>query len=198
MNATSGQLAGSSGADGVSLRPLTSEGVRRIERWFDDPEVRRRLGVRSWIHRELRLISERPGTTFRGMAVLRSYGWVVLDATSVPVAFIGGDVYDRWVCYHGEGPNGPLLSDEDHRRAMGMGYVVDPGRWGHGFGRAAIRTVIGHSEVRDVETFFCGVEVDNEASKRCALAAGFHLLDPQPDFEGMLYLRHERDTPSSS
>jgi RimJ/RimL family protein N-acetyltransferase len=198
VSTTSARLARSSEGEGVLLRPLTSEGVRRIERWFDDPEVRRRLGARSWIHRELRLIAERPGTTFRGMAVLRSYGWVVLDATSVPVAFIGGDVYDRWVRYQGERLTGPLLSDEDRRRAMGLGYVVDPGRWGHGFGRAAICAVIGHSEVRDAETFFCGVEADNEASKRCALAAGFHLLDPQPDFEGMLYFRHERDAPSSS
>ena len=198
MNTKSARPTDSSRSDTVSLHPLTAERARSIERWFDDPEVRRWLGAPAWIHRELRLLVERPGTTFRGMAVLRSYGWVVLDGAAVPVAFIGGDVYDRWVRYQGDCPNGPLLSDEDRRRAMGLGYVVDPLRWGHRFGRSAISAVIGHSEVSDVETFFCGVDADNEASKRCALAAGFHLLDPQPDFEAMFYLRRERDAQSSS
>jgi RimJ/RimL family protein N-acetyltransferase len=193
---TGGQArpTGSSGAGAVSLHPITADGVRRIEHWFDDPEVRHRLGPRFWIHRELRLIAERPGTTFRGMAVLRSYGWVVLDDAAVAVAFIGGDVYDRWVRDLGNGPSGPLLADEDRRRAMGLGYVVDPLRRGHGFGRAAIAAVMGSTDVQDVETFFCGVDADNEASKRCAVAAGFRLIDAQPDFEGMLYFRRERNT----
>jgi RimJ/RimL family protein N-acetyltransferase len=182
----------------VSLRPLSAAGARCIEHWFDHPEVRHWLGDRSWIHRELRLIADRPGSTFRGKTVLRSYGWIVEDPAGTEVAFIGGDVYDRWVRYLGEGPNGALLSEADPRRAMGLGYVVDPARWRRGYGRAAIATVLRHADVADVEVFYCGIDAANHASRRCALAAGFHLIAPEPDFEGMLYYRRERGGHGSS
>src|SRR5215813_14682730 len=119
----------------VSLRPLTAAGAARIEGWFEHPEVRRRLGGPPWIHRELRLISERPSGVFRGKTVLRSYGWIAANDAGVPVAFIGGDVYDRWVRFWGDG----RLSDPDPRRSMALDYVVDPARWRQGFGRATIR-----------------------------------------------------------
>lgn len=184
--------AGSRVAVVSALVPLDSAGVRGIEQWFDHAEVQRWLGPRSWIRRELRLIGERPGTTFRGMPVLRSYGWLAIDHHADPVAFIGGDVHARWVRYHGEGLHGPVVSDEDPRRSMGLGYVVDPARWGQGYGRGAIRAVLGHPDVDDVEVFFCGIDVGNLASRRCALGAGFHLADPHPDHEGTLYYRRER------
>jgi RimJ/RimL family protein N-acetyltransferase len=177
------------------LCPLTAAGALQIEHWFDHPEVRHRLGGRFWIHRELRLLAERPGSTFRGKTVLRSHGWIALDQARTPVAFIGGDVYDRWVRYHGEGAHGALVSDEDSRRSMGLGYVVDPARWRRGYCRTAIAAVLGHADVADVEVFYCGIDADNHASQRCALAAGFHLVEPKPDFEAMLYYRHERGAP---
>jgi RimJ/RimL family protein N-acetyltransferase len=176
----------------VSLRPLAAAELPRIEHWFDHPEVQARLGGRFWIHRELRLIAQRPGSEFRGATVLRSYGWVGLDPAGAPVAFIGGDVCDRWVRYHGEGPDGPVLSDEDPRLTMGLGYVVDPARWRQGFGRAAIDAVLHHPDLCDVQTFSCGIDADNDASRRCARAAGFRLVDPQPDHEGMLFYRRDR------
>jgi RimJ/RimL family protein N-acetyltransferase len=178
----------------LSLHPLTAAAAHQIEHWFDHPEVQARLGGRFWIHRELRLIGQRPGDTFRGKTVLRSYGWIGQDRAHTPVAFIGGDVYDRWVHYHGEGPHGPVLSDEDPRITMGLGYVVDPSRWRHGYGRAAIEAVLHHPAVTDAQTFFCGIDADNHASRRCAEAAGFQLVDPHPDHEGMLYYRRERPT----
>jgi RimJ/RimL family protein N-acetyltransferase len=197
----------------LSLRPLTAVGARQIQHWFDHPEVQRRLGGRGWIHRELRLIAERPGSVFRGQRVLRSHAWVAHDRAGTPVAFIGGDVYDRWARYLGEGPDGPLLSDVDPRRAMGFGYVVDPARWRQGYGRAAIEAALGDADVADVEVFYCGIDADNQASRRCAAAAGFRVVEsasgpgpgagagagegdgadpaPVPDFEGMLYYRRE-------
>ncbi len=75
----------------VSLEPLTAAGAHRIEHWFDHPEVGHRLGGRFWIHRELKLLGQRPGGTFRGATVLRSHGWVAVDGAGTPVAFIGGD-----------------------------------------------------------------------------------------------------------
>jgi RimJ/RimL family protein N-acetyltransferase len=133
-----------------------------------------------------------PGGDFRGKTVLRSHAWIVHDHLHVPVAFIGGDVYDRFVRYHGEGSSGPILSDEDLRRAMGFAYTVDPARWRRGYGRAAITAVLRTPAVDDVEVFFCGIDADNVGSQRCAEAAGFRLVDPEPDFEGMLYFRRER------
>jgi len=175
----------------LTLRPFTSADAGRIEHWFDDPEVRHRLGGRPWIHRAVRLLDEQPGEWFRGRIVLRAHAWLALDDDETPVAFVGGEVYDRWVRYHGEGPSGPLLSDEDRRRAIGLAYAVDPARWGRGHGHGALRAVVAHPDVVDVALFFCGIDADNIASQRCCAAAGFGLIDAAPDHEDMLYFRRE-------
>jgi RimJ/RimL family protein N-acetyltransferase len=176
----------------LSLHPFTAAAASSIEHWFDHPEVRHRLGGRPWIQRELRLMNQRPDTDFRGKTVLRSCAWIPLDQASVPVAFISGDVYDRWVRYHGEGPHGPLLSDDDPRTSMSLTYVVDPARWRHGYGRATLTAVLTHPDLTDVRAFYCGIDADNHASQRCAATAGFQLLDPTPDFEDTLYYRYAR------
>jgi RimJ/RimL family protein N-acetyltransferase len=180
------------GGPGMQLQPLTETGAHQIEHWFDHPEVQRRLGGRFWIHRELRMISQHSSTAFRGAVVLRSHGWIGLDHAGTPVAFICGDVYDRWVRYHGEGPEGPILSDADPRLAMGLAYLVDPDRWRHGYGRSALQAVLTHPDAGDVQTFFCGIDADNHASRNCAESAGFTLPDLEPDHEGMLYYRRTR------
>lgn len=79
----------------MQLQPLTETGAHQIERWFDHPEIERRLGGRFWIHRELRMISRHSPTAFRGAVVMRSHGWIGLDHLGKPVAFICGDVDDR-------------------------------------------------------------------------------------------------------
>ncbi|MEU5042230.1 GNAT family N-acetyltransferase [Streptomyces griseorubiginosus] len=173
----------------MRLQPLTETGLRQIQHWFDHPEVQSRLGGRSWIHSQLRLTREPPGTAFRGAVVLRCHAWIGLDQAGTPAAFLCGDVYDRWVRYHGEGPDGPLLTEADPRRAMGLAYLVDPDRWRHGHGRAVIEAALAHPATRDVETFFCGIDADNHASRNCAESAGFTLTDPEPDHEEMLYYR---------
>lgn len=175
----------------VTLTVLTAAGADQIDGWFDDPEVNRRLGGRFWIHRELRLIGERPGTVFRGRTVLRSYGFLVLHRDS-PVAFIGGDVYDSWSRHQGGGPEGPVLTDAEPRPCMGFCYVVDPARRRNGYGRAAILALIHHSELDDVTSFFCGIDADNHASRRCVERAGFRLDTPEPDHQDTLYYRRGR------
>jgi RimJ/RimL family protein N-acetyltransferase len=171
------------GGHRLTLRPLTKAGAYEVEHWFDDPEVDRRLGGRFWIHRAVRLLAERPGE-FRGRQVLRSYGWLADDQDGVPVAHIGGEVYDRWIRYHGEGRP---LTGEIRAVTMSLGYVVDPARWRQGYGRAAIETVFALPEVADIELWVLGIDPDNTASRRCAESAGFHLTDPEPDFEDILY-----------
>ncbi|MBR7827784.1 GNAT family N-acetyltransferase [Actinospica sp. MGRD01-02] len=178
----------------VHLRRLTGDGAGEIEHWFDHPFARAYLGDRSWIHREVVLLAQRPGTVHRGARVLRSYGWIVLDHAEVPVAYIGGDVYDRWVRYHGESADGPILSGAEHRAAMALTYLVDPARWRRGYGRAALGAVLDHPEVADVEIFFLGIDVANHASRALAEAAGFTLDEPAPDFEDMLYYRRDRQS----
>ncbi|WP_328752613.1 GNAT family N-acetyltransferase [Streptomyces sp. NBC_00285] len=176
----------------MRLQPLTETGAHRIEHWFDHPEVQRRLGGRSWIRRQLQVIGQDVGATFRGAVVLRSHGWIGLDQAGTPVAFICGDVYDRWVRYHGEGAEGPVLSVADARLAMGLAYLVDPGRWRQGHGRSVLQAVLTQPDAGDVQTFFCGIDADNHASRNCAESAGFTLPDLEPDHEGMLYYRRTR------
>jgi RimJ/RimL family protein N-acetyltransferase len=171
----------------LTLRTLTKAGAYEVEHWFDDPEVDRRLGGRFWIHRAVRLLAEPPGE-FRGRQVLRSYAWLADDADGRPVAHIGGEVYDRWVRYHGEGEP---LTGEIRAVTMALGYVVDPARQRQGYGRAAIEAVLAHPDLADVELWVCGIEPDNVASRRCAESAGFHLTDPEPDFEDILYYQRE-------
>jgi RimJ/RimL family protein N-acetyltransferase len=171
----------------LTLRPLTKAGAYEVEHWFDDPEVDRRLGGRFWIHRAVRLLAEPPGE-FRGRQVLRSYAWLADDADGRPVAHVGGEVYDRWVRYYGEGEP---LTGEIRAVTMALGYVVDPARQRQGYGRAAIEAVLAHPDLADVELWVCGIEQDNVASRRCAESAGFRLTDPEPDFEDILYYQRE-------
>lgn len=165
----------------LELWPLTDDGAHTIEHWFDDPEVRLRLGPRDWIHRALRIMrGTRPGEVFEGRTVLRAHGWVVTDG-GAPVAYIGGDVYDRW-------------RDAPLEVSMGMGYVVDPARRRRGYGRAAVLAMLAHPDLADVARFYCGVDADNVASRRCVASAGFELVDPVPDEDDTVYYRRGRLT----
>ena len=177
----------------VSLTPFTPDWLKRVEVWFDHPETRRRLGGRDWPARELRLLAERPGGEFRGRRVLRAHSWVVLDDGLRPVGHVGGEVYDRWTIYGGEGPDGPRILATEERRTMGLAYVIDPGRWRRGFGAASLRAATGAPEVADVRLFVAGIDADNLASQRCAASAGFVPGSAEPDFEGTIYYRRSLD-----
>ena len=171
----------------IRLVPFEPELLPRVLPWFDHPEVQRRLGGRTWPERELALRNAAHGEEFRGRRVLRSHTFVALDGDGAPVAQIGGDVYDRWTSYAGERNGEPIVLGTIERTTMGLAYVVDPKRWGQGFGTAALRTVITHPATADVELFVAGIDTGNRASSRCALAAGFRIDDPTPDFEDTVY-----------
>jgi RimJ/RimL family protein N-acetyltransferase len=178
-----------SDAPPVRLVPFEPELLLAVLPWFDSPEVQRRLGGREWPERELALRSAAWTEEFRGRRVLRAHTFVVLDDRDRPAAQIGGDVYDRWTVWD---PVGERVLDSDPRRTMGAAYVVDPDRWGQGFGRAALRALVAAPETADVEQFVLGIEPDNAASLHAAAAAGFAPLTTEPDAEDMLYLRFER------
>lgn len=170
--------------------PFTAELLPCVQPWFLHPEVRHRLGGPDWPARELRRRSESSGEWFRGRKVLRAHSWVLLDDHDVPVAKIGGDVYDRWTRYLGEGRDGPRIAWTEPARSMALAYVVDPARWRTGIGRRALQAVLAHPAVTDVELFVLGIDSDNWASRACAAAAGFTVDDPEPDFEDTVYHSH--------
>jgi RimJ/RimL family protein N-acetyltransferase len=171
----------------VELIPFTEAQLSVVQPWFGHPEVRHRLGGPDWPARELRLMREKPDGEFRGRRVLRVHSWLVRDDGGTVVAKIGGDVYDRWTRYDGEGSDGPLISAVEAGPAMGLAYVVDPGRWGEGIGRAVLLAVVAHPHVADVRVLVAGIDADNVASRRCAEAAGFRPDDPRPDHEGTVH-----------
>jgi RimJ/RimL family protein N-acetyltransferase len=170
----------------VSLVPYTEQWLPAVQPWFTHPEVRRWLGGPDWPEQELRLAGNGMGEMFRGRRVLRSHSWVALDASGDAVAHLGGEVYDRW-CRYDETPDGPVISDVEPGPAMGLAYVVDPGRWRRGFGRAALLAAVAAPEVSDVVVFAAGIEPGNVASRRCAESAGFRPDRPEPDWEDIIH-----------
>jgi RimJ/RimL family protein N-acetyltransferase len=170
----------------VRLAPFTEDLLSVVLPWFSNPEVDRYLGGPDWPVRELRLMGSGLGEVFRGRRVLRTHSWVAFDPSGVAVAKVGGEVYDRW-CRYAEGADGPVVDRIEPGPAMGLAYVVDPRRWRQGFGTAALRAAVDAPEVADVVLFAAGVEVDNVASARCAVAAGLTATTTGPDWEGMVY-----------
>jgi RimJ/RimL family protein N-acetyltransferase len=170
----------------VVLVPYTAAWLAAVQPWFRHPEVRHRLGGPEWPARELTQMGTGLGEMFRGRRVLRSHSWVALDGAGTAVAHLGGEVYDRWCRYH-DGPDGPVITDVEPGPAMGLAYVVDPGRWRAGFGRAALTALVAAPEVADVVIFAAGIEPDNVASVRCAESAGFVPDGAGPDWEGIAH-----------
>jgi RimJ/RimL family protein N-acetyltransferase len=150
----------------------------RIAHWFDDPEVRARLGGREWLARQMDLVAAGGGEVFGGSRVLRCHAWTGIDPAGEPVGLIIGDVYDR-LTEPGVPPG----------IAMGLAFVVDPARKRQGYGRSLLTAVTTLPEAGDVEQFLCGVEKDNLASRACCAAAGFRPVTTEPDAEGLIYYR---------
>ena len=170
----------------VALRPFTADRLALVEPWFHHPEVQRWLGGPEWPARQFTVAGEGLGEMFRGRRVLRAHSWLAVDGTGAAVAYLGGEVYDRWSRYT-VGPDGPVVEAVEPGPAMGLAYVVDPRRWRHGFGTAALRAAMAAPEVADVVLFAAGIETGNVASARCAIAAGL-LPDPAgPDWEDITH-----------
>jgi RimJ/RimL family protein N-acetyltransferase len=182
----------------VVLRPFTAELLEVVQPWFHHPEVQRWLGGPEWPARALSLAGTGLGESFRGRLVLRDHTWVAFDDSGAAVAYIGGDIYDRWSRYS-EGPDGPIVGEPEAGPAMGFAYVVDPRRWRQGFGAATVRAVMDAPEVSDVVLFAAGIEPDNIASARCLTAAGLLREPGAPDWEGIVhYIRRRGPNRSAS
>jgi RimJ/RimL family protein N-acetyltransferase len=162
----------------VALRHFGADALALVEPWFDDPEVVRRLGDRSWPARRLALIRTSPGTTFRGRRVVARGAWIAYDGTT-PVGLVDAEVYDRAAPDAG-------ASDHSPGPAAALALAVDPTRWGRGYGRAILRALVEQPELAAVRLFEATAEPDNPASIRCLEAAGFARTADAPDDEGML------------
>jgi RimJ/RimL family protein N-acetyltransferase len=169
----------------VDFRLLTPETLPLVEPWFDDAEVRGRLGDRSWPARAIALQRSSPGSEFRGRRVLARHAWIAYDAET-PVGLIDAEVYDRRVPY--DGSRVPPVDDSraEPGPVASFALVVDPARQREGYGRAMIRALIERPEMRDVRVYEAAAEPDNPASIRCLEAAGLQAVGGGPDWEGML------------
>jgi RimJ/RimL family protein N-acetyltransferase len=177
----------------LRLVPFTPGHVPALEPWFDDPETMLRLGDRSWIRRAPALLELPTGAQFRGRITTGRRMWVSVDDRDTPVGFVDGEMYDRYTAWDASDPDSPVISDAIDVPSMGLVWVVDPPQRRQGMGRATIRAVVEHADLRSIGLFFAEIDADNVASMRCAEAAGFRCRKPSPNFEGMVCYSLERD-----
>ena len=176
----------------VRLVEFEAEDVARIEQWFDDAETQRRLGGRAWIQHMPSLLGSTIGDEFRGKFVTGRRMWLALNEAGAPVAFVDGEMYDRYCAWDGSDWDHPVVSDVVELPSMGFSLVVDPARRRQGYGTATIRAIVALPDLSPIRLFFGSVEADNIASIRCLVKAGFGARSPESDFEGFVHYSMER------
>lgn len=149
----------------LELTVLDENNLDLVLPWFDDDKTRLALGDRDWPRQALRLMETQPGTTDDDLKVNDRVVWVAFEQES-PVGLIHIETY----------------SDG----SAGFAVVVSPTHRRRGLCVRLIRLAVDHPRVASVKTWFAGVDVDNEASIRCLMAAGFTRRSEQPDHESML------------
>lgn len=172
----------------VELRALTAGDLAVIQPWFHDPQTRRYVGGPEWPTQMLRQADVAVGRVFRGARQTGAHLYLAM-AGGRPVGYIDCGTFDRCTVCSGLGPDGPIIAESIPEPTGSIAFVVDPGRRGHGVGRAMIRALMARPELRLVRLFEAGVEPANAASRGCLAAAGFRPSSDEPDFEGMLYYR---------
>lgn len=189
-----GRTAPAAGA-GVQLRPFGPGHLPLAQPWFADPDTQRWLGGPGWLPLMLDLAG-RPLSEFRGATETGRHHWLAW-ANGTAVGYIDCDTYDRWTTWEG-GPGGRGVTATIPVSSAGIAYVVDPAQRRRGYGTAMVSAVTAMPELAHVELFAAGVEPENAASVGCLRKAGFRPLNPEPDWEGIVYyalFRADRDTP---
>jgi ribosomal protein S18 acetylase RimI-like enzyme len=172
---------------GLVLAPFTWQHLHLVEPWFLDAETQRWLGGPGWPRQALER-AEEPLGEFRGAVQTGQFRWLAWH-DSRAVGYIDCGTYDRWTTWDPE--RGVVATIPVASGAIA--YVVDPGLRGRGYATLMISHLTGEPEVAGVELFGAGVEPSNVASVKSLLNAGFEILDPQPDFEGIVYYALRRD-----
>jgi RimJ/RimL family protein N-acetyltransferase len=168
----------------LHLGPFGRPQLALVEAWFDDADTRRWLGGRSWPGLMLDL-ADQPLGEFRGAKETGRHRWLSCDGGR-PVGYIDCGTYDRWTTWEG-GPAGRGVVATLEVPAGSLSYVVDPVLRRRGYATAMVRAAVDRPELKHVDLFAAGVEPDNLASIGCLLKAGFGVLDPTPDWEGIIY-----------
>jgi len=166
------------------------------EPWFTDPDTQRWLGGPRWLQQMLDLAG-RPLGEYRGAVETGRYRWLARHGDAA-VGYIDCGTYDRWTTWDG-GPGGYGVISTIDLPAGSLGYVVDPALRRRGYGTAMINAVMAMPELARIVLFTAGVEPVNAGSIGCLRKAGFQPLDPEPDFEGVIYYgryRTRRDPPA--
>ena len=176
----------------LELRRFERSQLPLVEPWFDDPDTRRWLGGPGW-PRQMLDLQDRPLGEFRGAVETGRYRWLAWQGETV-VGYVDCGTYDRWAVWEG-GDGGRGIVGCIEGPAGAIAYVVDPRRRGRGCCPAMVEALIVAPELRHVALLVGGVEPENTASVRCLLRAGFRPLEPEPDWEGVVYYARSRSRP---
>jgi len=171
----------------LQLRPFERKHLPLVEPWFADAATRRWLGGPGWPRLMLDRAS-RPLGEFRGASETGRYRWLARDQGAA-VGYIDCGTYDRWATW----PGGRGVRGTIDVPAGSISYVVDPALRRRGYCAAMVDAVLAAPELEHIELFTAGVEPANAGSVGCLRKAGFEPLDPEPDWEGVVYysrLRH--------
>jgi RimJ/RimL family protein N-acetyltransferase len=140
----------------ITFTLLADSDVSDLERWHEDPELRRRYGGDGWPTKLLKIMRGDPNRhCFIAWEGSRKVGYV--DFEIIPKENLGH-----------------------------IGLIVDPLLRGSGYGKQILRAVLNLPEISSVTEVRAGIEKDNIASIRCFLGVGFRQLDELPDHEGCL------------
>jgi RimJ/RimL family protein N-acetyltransferase len=130
-------------------------------------------------------LADRPLGEFRGAIETGRYRWLAWKNEDA-VGYIDCGTHDRWTTWEG-GANGRGVIDTISVPSGSITYVVNPQQRRRGYGTAIVNTLMAHPEVAHIELFGAGVEPDNTGSVGCLVKAGFEPLNPEPDWEGIVY-----------
>ena len=170
--------------EGLRLRPFGWDDLPLVQPWFHDTDTQRWLGGPRW-PRQMLEHSQRPLGEYRGARETGLYRWLA-QIGDLPVGYIDCGTYDRWTTWEG-GDGGRGVVGTIDVPAAAIGYVVAPQWRRRGYGTAMILELMAMPELVDITLFAAGVEPANTASIRSLDRAGFHPLDPEPDWEGFVY-----------
>jgi RimJ/RimL family protein N-acetyltransferase len=137
-------------------------------------------------------LDARPLGEFRGAVETGRYRWLAWEGDA-PVGYIDCGTYDRWTIWDG-GPNGGGVVSSIAIASAAIAYVIDPAQRRRGAGSTMIKALTVQPELAHVHLFAAGIEPENVASVRVLTRAGFHPMDPEPDFEGIVYFGWWRDS----
>lgn len=181
----------------IQLRPFKQDNLPLVEPWFADTDTERWLGGPGW-PRQMLDLTDRPLGEFRGAMETGRHRWLAWRHDTA-VGYIDCGTYDRWTTWEG-GPGGRGVISTIYLPAGNISYAVDPAHRHRGYCVAMITAAMAMPQLAHIALFTAGAEPTNAASVRCLLKAGFQPLDPEPDWEGIVYytlFRTPRDTPGN-